>query len=141
MRAPLGALTLGGVITDRRAGDGFNTVAGPDVSWRVSPNYAHQCAVPREPHARRRGLSRPRRQNPSGNAATFDVLHEGPRWRGALTLSRLDENFRADNGFIPQIGIESIAAEVRRKFTGLPHLAELAPYLHSTPATRSSAGA
>ncbi|MBC8024654.1 MAG: carbohydrate binding family 9 domain-containing protein [Steroidobacteraceae bacterium] len=128
VRAPIGAVTLGGVLTDRRAGDGFNTVAGPDVSWRISPNTRINTQFLA---SRTRGDAEflgPADES-SGNAATVDVLHEGSRWRGALTLSRLDENFRADNGFIPQVGIESLTGEVRRKFTGLPHLAELAPYI------------
>jgi hypothetical protein len=128
VRAPVGDMTLGGVLTDRRAGDGYNTVAGPDASWRVSPTTRINAQFLA---SRTRGdeeFPGPADES-SGNAATFDVLHEGPRWRGALTLSRLDESFRADNGFIPQVGIESIAGEVRRKFTGLPHISELAPYV------------
>jgi hypothetical protein len=128
VRAPLGAMTLGGVLTDRRAGDGFNTVAGPDASWRVSPTTRINAQFLA---SRTRGdadFPGPADES-SGNAVTFDALHEGPTWRGALTLSRLDEAFRADNGFIPQVGIESIAGELRRKFTGLPHISELAPYV------------
>ncbi|MBC8026390.1 MAG: carbohydrate binding family 9 domain-containing protein [Steroidobacteraceae bacterium] len=128
VRAPIGAVTLGGVLTDRRAGDGFNTVAGPDVSWRVSPNTRISTQFLASRTRGDAAFPGPADES-SGNAATVDVLHEGTRWRGALTLSRLDENFRADNGFIPQTGIESFVGEVRRKFTGLPHLAELAPYI------------
>jgi hypothetical protein len=127
-RAPLGAVTLGGVLTDRRAGEGFNTVAGPDVSWRVSPTTRVNAQLLA---SRTRGdadFPGPAGEA-SGNAATLDLLHEGRQWRGALTLSRLDGNFRADNGFIPQVGIESFAGELRRKFAGLPHIAELAPYV------------
>jgi hypothetical protein len=128
MRAPLGAVTLGGVLTDRRVGDGYNTVAGPDASWRVSPTTRINAQFLASRTQGDDEFPGPAHEA-SGNAATLDMLHESPQWRGALTLSRLDENFRADNGFIPQVGIESIAGEVRRKFTAIPHMAELAPYV------------
>jgi hypothetical protein len=136
VRAPAGDVTVGGVLTDRRAGDGYNTVAGPDASWRVSPTTrinAQFLASRTRGDAEFPGPGGPTNgattSESSGNAATLDALHEGPRWRGAFTLSRLDDHFRADNGFIPQVGIRSVAGELRRKFTGLPHIAELAPYV------------
>ena len=63
VRKPLGAVTLGGVLTDRRAGDGYNTVAGPDISWRLSPETrinaqwlaSRTRAVTRIPRRGRRG--------------------------------------------------------------------------------------
>jgi hypothetical protein len=128
VRAPIAKMTLGGILTDRREGDGYNTVAGPDVSWRVSPTTrvnAQFLASRTRGDAEFPGPA----DESSGNAAMLDVLHQGPKWRGALTLNRLDQDFRADNGFIPQVGIESFAGELRRKFTGLPRVAELAPYV------------
>ena len=64
-----------------------------------------------------------------GNAATLDILHEGPHWHGTLLLQRLDAEFRADNGYIPQVGIRRSAGELRYKLSDLPRIAELAPYV------------
>jgi hypothetical protein len=128
VRKPLGAVTLGGVFTDRRAGDGYNSVAGPDVSWRLSQETRINAQFLA---SRTRGdddFPGAERET-AGDAAMLDLFHESPRWRGTLTLSRLDADFRADNGYVPQVGIESYAGELRRKFANIAHLTELAPYV------------
>jgi hypothetical protein len=128
VRAPVGAVTLGALLTDRRAGDGYNTVMGPDISWRVSPETrvnAQWLTSRTRGSEEYPGLT----GDGDGGAATLDVLHESRHWRAALTYSHLDADFRADNGYIPQVGVDSVAAELRYRFTDLPAFAELAPYL------------
>lgn len=128
-RLPVGDFTLGGVFTDRRAGDGYNSVVGPDVAWRLSQEtrVSAQFLASRT-HAVDEFPGTPGTVN--GNAAMLDFFHESPAWRAELELARLDDGFRADNGYIPQAGIESYEGELRRKFTNVSRLTELAPYVN-----------
>jgi hypothetical protein len=129
VRKPVGALTFGALVTDRRAGQGYNTVAGPDLSWRVSPTTRvnAQWLGSRT----RAGEDYPGLANGDGQggAGMLDLLHEGKHWRAAFTYSHLDEDFRADNGYLPQVGIDQLTTELRYRITDLPAFAELAPYL------------
>jgi hypothetical protein len=113
VRKPLRSVTLGALLTDRRAGDGYNTVAGPDVSWRVSPTTRvnAQWLSSRT----RDGEEYPGviRGDGNGGAGTLDLLHEGKRWRAAFAYGHLDEDFRADNGYLPQVGIDQVTATAR----------------------------
>jgi hypothetical protein len=129
VRKPLGAVTLGGVLTDRRAGDGYNTVAGPDISWRLSPETrinAQWLGSRTRGDGEFPGIAT---AVANGDAAALDVLHESKRWHATLTASRLDEEFRADNGYIPQVGVRQYAGELRYKFSDLRRFSELAPYV------------
>jgi hypothetical protein len=131
VRKPLGAVTLGALVTDRRAGDGFNLVAGPDVSWRLAPGTrinAQWLASRTRAGEEFPGIA-PGVIDGEGSAANIDFLHEGPHWRAALAFSHLDDEFRADNGYIPQVGIRQVAAELRHRIPDLKAFAELAPYV------------
>ena len=121
VRKPVGSVTLGGVFTDRRADDDYNTVVGPDLAWRLSPatRVSAQWLTSR---TRDDGETQ-------GDAIGIDMLHDSRHWRAALTLRELDPGFRADNGYIPQVGIRQADAELRYKFLGLRAISELAPYL------------
>ena len=140
VRAPLGAVTVGALATDRRAEDSFNSVAGADVAWRVSP--ATRLNV-QWLGSRTRGEADATGAQPGtaqGHAATIDLYHDTEQWRVAATLAELDDEFRADNGYVPQVGIRSLATELRYKFTELPRVSELAPYI-STDTREDLAGA
>ncbi len=115
-------VTLGGLFTDRRADDDYNTVAGPDLAWRLSPTTRVSAQWL---------TSRTRDElETQGDAIGIDMLHDSRHWRAALTLRELDPGFRADNGYIPQVGIRQVDAELRYKFLGLRAISELAPYLN-----------
>lgn len=130
VRMPRGAVAIGALLTDRRTDGAYNTVAGPDISWRLSPTTRVNVQWLT---SRTRGDG----EFPgigdlpvaSGDAASIDLLHESRHWRGTLLLRELDENFGADNGFIPQVGIRQVATELRYRFVDLPIVSELAPYV------------
>jgi hypothetical protein len=127
-RRPAGAITLGALLTDRRTDSGFNTVVGPDLSWRLSPGTRinAQWLASRT----RGGDGQPGdAQTVDGDAFDVDLLHESTRWRATLQWQQLDAGFRADNGYIPQVGIRSVGGELRYKFSSLAGIAELAPYV------------
>jgi hypothetical protein len=129
LRKPMGAVTVGALATDRRAGDGYNTVAGPDISWRLSPGTRinAQWLTSRT----RAGNEYPGvgTEAISGAATSIDLLHESPHWHAEVQLGELDEHFRADNGYIPQVGIRQLATKVRYKIVDLAAVSELAPYV------------
>jgi hypothetical protein len=130
VRMPLGAVAVGALLTDRRTGGAYNTVAGPDIAWRLSPTTrvnAQWLTSRTRGDGEFPGIGD--RQAASGDAASIDLLHESRHWRGTLLLRELDEDFRADNGFIPQVGIRQVATELRYRFVDLPVVSELAPYV------------
>ena len=121
VRKPVGSVTLGGLFTDRRADEDYNTVAGADLAWRLAPTTRVSAQWL---------TSRTRDELESqGDAIGIDMLHDSRHWRAALTVRELDPGFRADNGYIPQAGIRQVDAELRYKFIGMRAISELAPYL------------
>jgi hypothetical protein len=128
LRRPAGSLTFGALLTDRRTDEGYNTVAGPDLSWRLSPGTRINAQWLASRTRGGDGLPGDA-QAVGGDAFDVDLVHESRRWRATLQWQQLDEEFRADNGYIPQVGIRSIATELRYRLTDLPRLAELAPYV------------
>jgi hypothetical protein len=129
-RVPLGPVTLGGLLTDRRTSDGYNTVAGPDLTWLVSPQSLVRLQWLSQTKG---GAGYPGVDGDdgvrSGSALSFDWQYESRHWGYALALQQLDEDFRADNGFIPQVGIRKLDAELAYKFRDLPLVSLLAPYV------------
>lgn len=121
VRKPVGNVTLGGLFTDRRADENYNTVAGADLAWRLSPTTRVSAQWL---------TSRTRDElETQGDAMGVDMLHDSRHWRAALALRGLDPGFRADNGYIPQVGIRQVDAELRYKILDLRVISELAPYV------------
>jgi hypothetical protein len=128
VRKPVGDVTVGGLLTDRRTDDSYNSVAGPDFAWRLSPTTrvsAQWLTSRTRVESGSAGISGDSR----GDAAGIDLLHDTRHWRGVVTLRQLDPEFRADNGYIPQVGIRQVATELWYKFTDLRAMSELAPYI------------
>jgi hypothetical protein len=128
LRRPTGAVTMGGLFTDRRTGDGYNTVMGPDLSWRLSPGTRINAQWLTSRTRGGEGLPGPL-DAVDGDAMNLDLLHDSRRWRAKVQLQQLDEHFRADNGYLPQVGVRSVALDLRHRFLDLPRIAELAPYV------------
>ncbi len=134
LRVPVGAATFGALVTDRRADEGHNTVAGADLAWRPTGDArvrAQWLSSRTRGSEDFPGIGAEQSEAAQGDAISMDWLHENRHWRSTLTLERLDEEFRADNGFIPQVGVQRTAGELRYKFVGLGPLSELAPYVTS----------
>jgi hypothetical protein len=125
VRRPVGAFTLGALFSDRRGDGAYNSLAGPDATWRVSPTTRLSAQWL---GSRTRGTDGSA-DAASGSAASLDVEHESAHWRATAVYHDLDAGFRADNGFIPQTGIRQLTSELRRKFSSIAGLSELAPYL------------
>jgi hypothetical protein len=103
------ASTVGALVTHREGGDYLNSVAGIDGRWR--PNASDVVTV----HA----LSS-RTEYPEGFATDFDLPlgrlegtalsagydHNARNWHWYGRWEDVDDEFRADLGFIPQVGYE-----------------------------------
>lgn len=109
LRYSLGSSFAGIVFTDREWETAHNRVLGPDLLWR--PTDSHQISAQ---------LLLSSSRFVSENAANDSALSVG--WQYSTpsrfikaTYERLGHEFRADNGFIPQVGVDrkSISAGYR----------------------------
>ncbi|MGH9441906.1 MAG: DUF5916 domain-containing protein [Thermoanaerobaculia bacterium] len=101
--------SFGGLLaTDREIeGVGYNRVLGPDFQWR--PGQADQITgqilgsatqTPDRPDLAEEWTGR----KFSSRAIFLDWLHTGQRWIFRSTYQDVGEAFRADDGFVPQVG-------------------------------------
>lgn len=109
-RTALGDSFAGFVMTDRESHSGFNRLAGPDFQWR--PNETNQLTG-------QVLVSNTKDQtiDPNAPAVSDLALLLSYRYRSPLTglqvdYQRLGHDFRADNGFVPQVGVEKKAVTV-----------------------------
>ena len=100
-------------------GGGFNRVAGPDFQWR--PNDRNTVtgqflySVSRTPDRPDLAAEWDGREL-SGHAADLWWQYADPRWDVYLEGKDIADEFRADNGFIPQVGYRSGYGEGGRSF-------------------------
>jgi len=111
LRRDFGASYLGLLVTDRENdGSGHNRVAGPDFLWRRSETdqMTGQLLVSDTETPNRPDLF------PSwdgsrltSHAGHLEWLHTGRDWTWRATVQDFGEDFRADEGFVPQVGYHS----------------------------------
>jgi hypothetical protein len=118
VKREIGLSSVGMLLTDREAqgggagldaGDnGYNRVAGPDFQWRPSGSDAitgqflySATGTPNRPDLTTEWTG----QRLSGHAASIDWSHNTTHadWFGVYR--DLANGFRADNGFVPQVGV------------------------------------
>src|SRR6185436_8432624 len=108
-RHDLGSGFASFVLTDREIeGGGFNRVAGPDFQWR--PNSADritgqlllsQTVTPDLPELEEEWDGRELKSHALYLQWTRNTTH----WDSALTYKDIGDDFRADLGFVPQVGV------------------------------------
>lgn len=117
-RTHLGALTVGGIITDRTYdGAGHNRVASADLVWRPNAEERWRAQLGQswttaQPDANGRlvqGASR------NDHSAFIDWFHNGQTWNHYVQYEQMGRDFRADNGFISQSGFREVVYEGRYK--------------------------
>jgi uncharacterized protein DUF5916/cellulose/xylan binding protein with CBM9 domain len=112
MRQDRGASFAGFLVTDREnaasGGGGHNRVLGPDFQWRIGPHdkltgqlLVSDTRVPDRPDLfagwdGRKFASR---------AYSLHYNHDDTRWHLRVLHQDLGDGFRAEDGFIPQVGI------------------------------------
>src|SRR5262249_27399192 len=107
-RQDLGASFAGLLGTARVIqGGGYNAVVGPDFQWRLSHAgvFTRQCPYPRSPAPDRPDLSPQwNGERLSGAGALVSWSHNTRHWDWSLEYDDLADEFRADDGFVPQVG-------------------------------------
>jgi uncharacterized protein DUF5916 len=120
----IGKSFIGGLITDREAtaGDAHNRVAGPDFQWRASTAdvvtgqwLVSDTRTPDRPDLADEWDGR----RLTGNAFQTFWNHNTTHFDSLLQYKDVSRDFRADTGFIPQVGLRegftSIGWTVRPK--------------------------
>ena len=106
---------VGVLLTDREArdGQGFNRVVGPDFLWRPSSSdtVAGQWLFTTSSAPTRTDLFDDwRGQHLTGSGSFLAWSHNTTHLDTSLTGKMLADDFRADTGFIPQVGYRSLSA-------------------------------
>jgi hypothetical protein len=110
--------SFGGILaTDREVeGVGYNRVLGPDLQWRPGETdlvagqfLGSSTQTPDRPDLAQEWTGR----KFSSRAMFLMWLHTGPRWTFRTTYQDIGDGFRADDGFVPQVGFRQ-----ERQFAG-----------------------
>lgn len=114
-----GSSTLGVLATDREGLDYFNRVIGFDFAFRFTPEhtlylngYGSQTRYPRTAAAE---LGQP---EGAFEGYAFDLMysHSTRDWEQYVHYQNYSEDFRADLGFVPQVGFEFLDTGVLRRW-------------------------
>ncbi len=114
-------MDLGGVVTHRE-GDGYrNSVAGVDGLWR--PNATERVRVQYlQSSTEYPGAFAAENRQPlggfDGDAFRAGYSHDTQDWNWYGRYEKVDPGFRADLGFIPQVGYDTQLAGLERRWTG-----------------------
>ncbi len=116
-----GASSLGGLLTVRD-GDGYqNVVGGFDTRWRITDQHALRAQLLHSeteyPQAAAIEFEQPVGAF-SGDAALIRYEYDSRNWKFNLRHTQMDEGFRADSGFIGQVGVDSQEATLVRFWFG-----------------------
>jgi hypothetical protein len=111
LRRDFGASYLGMLVTARENdGGGYNRVAGPDFLWRRSETdqmtgqlLVSDTETPDRPDLYSSWDGR----KLTSHAGHLEWLHTGRDWTWRATVQDFGEDFRADEGFVPQVGFRS----------------------------------
>lgn len=115
IRRDFGGSYLSLLLSDRELdGGGSNRVAGPDFQWRPRPSDTvvgqllwSESETPDRPDLAEEWDGR----KLSGTAALLSWQHDDGRWDWYLEGRDVDSEFRADNGFVPQVGLRQAVFE------------------------------
>jgi hypothetical protein len=116
LRYDLGESFVSFLATERRIdGGGFNRVLGPDFRWRPTPSdtitgqlLLSQSETPNRPDLADEWDGR----ELDGHAARLWWYHGTSTWDWFFSGQDFGRQFRADNGFVPQVGFREGFAEV-----------------------------
>ncbi len=116
VRYEMGASFIGALLTAREVdGGGHNRVAGPDILYRPSgrDSFTFQglfadTKTPGRPDLEETWDGRTLR----GHALTAAWNHRSTTWDFRTRYQDLSEEFRADEGFVPQVGVRRSDTEI-----------------------------
>ncbi|HYM60494.1 MAG TPA: DUF5916 domain-containing protein [Thermoanaerobaculia bacterium] len=103
------------LLTDREFSGGYNRVLGPDFQWRINPLdtltgqvLVSQSRTPNVPDQNAEWDGR----KLSSWAGDLWWSHSGPKWDLFTEAKSIGDEFRADAGFLPQVGFHSNYGEI-----------------------------
>jgi hypothetical protein len=134
LRRDFGASYLGMLVTAREnddRGGGYNRVAGPDFLWRRSETdqMTGQLLVSDTETPDRPDLySGWNGRRLTSHAGHLEWLHTGRDWTWRATVQDFGEDFRADEGFVPQVGFRSGRYALYRNFYPQGLFRRVSPY-------------
>jgi hypothetical protein len=114
--------TVGGLVSTRE-GDGYaNTVASADSFFRVTERDSVRVQLAgshvRYPGAISAEFGQP--SSESGHAILATYRHADKNWSWSSEFDELSPGFRADSGFITQVGIRAASWSAERRIRGGP---------------------
>ena len=117
----IGASNIGGLLTIRDT-DGYrNSVGGFDGRWNATDQDSVRVQVLRSeteyPLALAEEWSLPQGTF-AGNATQFRYSHDARDWFWSINRRDVDENFRADAGFMAKVGYDWSALSIGRNWYG-----------------------
>ncbi|MEW6336404.1 MAG: DUF5916 domain-containing protein [Acidobacteriota bacterium] len=123
-RLDIGATSsLGVLATGRRAGDYSNGVAGLDTKIRLGPadtvEFQFLSSATEYPEAIREEFGQPG-GTLSGQAFAAEYDHTTRDWSWDAEFESYDRGFRADSGFVPQVGYREGRLALERRWWGTP---------------------
>jgi hypothetical protein len=119
-RHDMGHLVVSGVFTDREIQDGgHNRVLGPDFVWRPkqTDSVAGELLFSQNENPNRPDLSGAwDGQKSTSHAAYANWNHVVTKWDLFMEAKDIGKNFRADLGFIPQVGYREEDGQIALHF-------------------------
>ena len=121
-RRDIGETSTLGVLYAGRDGDDYsNQVYGVDGSVRITPvdTLRFQALGSRTEYPRELAGSLGRSADPfEGEAWVGEYAHATRDWMWRLGYNSIADGFRADSGFMPQVGFEEASGQLQRTFWG-----------------------
>jgi hypothetical protein len=115
------ASTLGLLYTDRNGYAYSNQNYGLDGSIRLakSDTLRFQALNSRTDYPRDVAKAARQRADPfNGQAIVVEYSHATRNWLWRGSFNSVDDDFRADSGFMPQVGFEEASGQIQRTFWG-----------------------
>ncbi len=134
-RSHLGALSIGGLLTDRTyestpgKPSAYNRVAGIDFVWRPNGETRVRGQILGSFTKDPRNLREPGVPD-NDFAALVDYNYRDPIWGIVGGFEQVGRGFRADNGFFSQAGYTNVYQEVQRKWNNVGPFHEVSPYVN-----------
>ena len=116
-----GSSTVGAFYTGREA-DGYHSrLFGADGLFRVGERHRFRFEAfgsrTRYPEATARRFDQPEGEL-AGHLLRLKYAYSSREWNGSLEVRDLTDDFRADLGFVPRVGIRAYAADLQRTYHG-----------------------
>src|SRR5439155_5433480 len=123
------------VMTDRAAheGNGHNLVVGPDFQWRPTSTevvtgqwLASDTRTPNRPNLSDRWMG----QSLTSHAGLLQWGHNTTHVDASATYRDFGDDFRADSGFVPQVGYREIFTQMGYTFRPTGFLSRLQTFVN-----------